>query len=99
MKFFPMKNKRFVAPLIIPAELRLEEFASYFSALAKWVGKDPGNLEALFADYRASTNADDSTRDRLEFVSFLFWECTPGNNFLATLKRNRLSQQNPLKPN
>lgn len=94
-----MKNKRIAAPLIIPAELRLEEFATYFSALAEWVRQDPKNLAAVFSDYRADTKSADSAPARSRFISHLFFECKAGLDYLAVLQRNRLSQPTLAKAN
>lgn len=87
-----MQNKRIPAPIIIPADLRPEEFATYFSALADWVRQNPKNLEGVFHDYRADTKSEDSPLARMEFISFLFFECEAGLDFLRTLQRNRLGQ-------
>ena len=87
-----MKNNRITAPIIMPAELRPEEFAPYFSALAGWVGKNPQNLEGVFQDYRTDTKSENSPKARMEFFSFMFLECQAGIGFLRTLRRNRLGQ-------
>ena len=85
-----MKNQRIPVPIIIPADLRLEEFAPYFSALAAWVLKNPNSLESLFCEFRDDTKAADTPAARMEFTSRLFFECKAGSDFLATLQRTRL---------
>ena len=91
-----MQNDRIPAPIIIPAELRPEEFATYFSALAAWVRKDPKSLEAVFQGYRKQKKSEDSAPARMEFISFIFFECEAGIDFLRTLRRNRLGQSGDL---
>lgn len=94
-----MKNKRTAALITIPADLRLEEFAAYFSALAEWARPNPENLEVLFNDFRANVKSDDSVQARMKFSSYLFFECKAGIDFLATLKRKRLEQTVPVGSN
>lgn len=84
-----MKNERITALIIMPAEPRPEEFATYLSALAAWATKDPENLEAVFQMYREDTKSEDSFAERMKFTSFFFFECMPGIDFLASLRRNR----------
>ena len=87
-----MKNDSIIAPIYMPAELRPEEFANYFSAIAGWVRQHPKALESLFQDYRSETKSEDSPPARMWFNSFLFFECEAGLDFLRTLRRNRLGQ-------
>lgn len=84
-----MKNTRIIAPLFMPAELRPEEFATYLTALAAWAHKGAKNLETLFQSYLDDTKSEDSAPARMEFLSFMFFECTPGIDFLASLHKNR----------
>ena len=87
-----MQKNHISASIIIPADLRPEEFAPYFSALAAWAHKDPQNLETIFRSYRKDVNSDDSASARMEFISFFFFECEAGLDFLRALRRNRLGQ-------
>lgn len=84
-----MKNNRITAPIIMPAELRPEEFATYLTALAAWASKDPENLEAVFQMYRSGTKSEDSASERMRFTSYFFFECKAGIDLLASLYKNR----------
>lgn len=59
-----MKNNRITVPVIMPAELRPEEFATYFSSLAARAGPGANDLESIFQDYPRSKlhSADPSSR-------------------------------------
>jgi hypothetical protein len=90
-----MKDNRITAPIIMPAELRPAEFATYLSALAAWASKDPENLEAVFQMYREDTKSEDSVPERMRFTSYFFFECKAGIDFLASLRLNRRALQSP----
>lgn len=84
-----MKNHLIIAPLFMPAELRPEEFVTYLSALAAWIGKDAKNLESIFQDFRTDTKSEDTTPARMRFISYLFFECKAGSDMLQALRKGR----------
>ncbi len=84
-----MKNVCSPAPLYIPADLRPEEFATYFAALAAWTGQHPKNLVELFQSYRTANMGANSPGELMEFLSALFFECRAGSDLLEALHHGR----------